>query len=352
MASFLQKKLEQSWYGDSSWTYLLFPIAGLFQFLSLVRKKKQQSQAQINSEVPVIVIGNIAVGGTGKTPLIIALAMECIRRGLKPGIISRGYGSAAPYYPFSVNENSTSLETGDEPLLIAKKTHSPVVIDSDRNAALKHILNENQCDLVLSDDGLQHYKLARQLEIAVIDGSRGVGNGFCLPVGPLRESPHRLQTVDCVVVNGPLQKTKCIPEKYFSMTLKSQLWRRVIDDVERELQVLSTLEKVHAVTGIGNPKRFFSSLRESNVELNEHVFPDHHQFALADINFSDELPVVMTAKDAVKCRSLLRECDWSEKRKQAFWYLPIEAQLPESFYDSVFSKINAPLKNHQTETQV
>ncbi len=353
MASFLQSKLEQSWYGQSIWTYSLFPITWLFQLLSFVRKKVQSPQS-LNVAVPVVVIGNIAVGGTGKTPLIIALAKQCLQRGLKPGIISRGYGSQAPHYPFAVGKNSSVLEAGDEPFLIAKATDCPVVISPDRNDALEKLLLDYSCDLVLSDDGLQHYKLARTFEVAVIDGRRGLGNGFCLPVGPLRESPRRLQSVDSIVINGPLQKPDSIPSEHFSMTLKTELWRRVIDDKEGALEILSAFDKVHAVTGIGNPQRFFSSLRESNIELIEHAFSDHHLFSLADIQFNDDLPVVMTEKDAVKCQTLLHNSELTEDRKNSYWYLPVAAQLPDSFYDRIISSIKVPMANNQinsTEAQ-
>ena len=198
----LEQRITQAWQQDSPWLKLLLPLSWLFVAIASARRRYLQSRHQGQAfKAPVIIVGNISVGGSGKTPLILALVSALKQRGFKPGVVSRGYGGKAVSYPLGVNAQTAVAESGDEPLLIAQLAECPVVVDADRNAAVAYLLSHNDCDLVLSDDGLQHYRLHRDIEIVVIDGQRGFGNGRCLPAGPLRESQERLGQADFVVVN-------------------------------------------------------------------------------------------------------------------------------------------------------
>lgn len=333
--------LQQSWYSKTNWRFVLLPLTLVFVLLSNIRRYYWRAiKKPTLGKVPVIVVGNIAVGGSGKTPLLIALADFLKNNNKKVGIISRGYGSNAKSYPYHVKSNSSVKESGDEPLLIAKALQCPVVIDANRTQAYQYLISHFDVDVVLSDDGLQHYALARHIEIAVIDGSRGVGNGYCLPSGPLRESPSRLNTVDFVIVNGNLKKPNGVPSNATTMTLKSLPWRRVVDDEIADISELSQVDKVHAITGIGNPERFFNTLTEMNLIIETHSFDDHHDYTLADIEFDDQMPIVMTAKDAVKCRELLTLASASKIDKNKYYYLPVTAELQADFCGKLLERIN------------
>lgn len=295
--------------------WLFQAIAGLRRIL-LTRFFQQQL------DVPVIVVGNITVGGTGKTPLLIALVKHLQTRGWSPGIISRGYGGNAPHYPFLLSASATVAEAGDEPLSIFQLTGCPVSVGADRVASGR-LLQQQGCNILLSDDGLQHYRLGRALEIAVIDGQRGFGNNFCLPVGPLRESSKRLREVDLVVVNGASETLLPELNEVHPMTILARYWERVKTNEQLPLNYLPPATAVHAVAGIGNPQRFYQSLRTLELDVHPHDFPDHHAYDAQELNFSDQLPVVMTTKDAVKCRRFARD-NW--------FSLVIEAHLPELFW--------------------
>jgi tetraacyldisaccharide 4'-kinase len=332
--------IERSWYGDKLWCYALLPLALLFQSISVIRRWYWQNiQLPAPSTVPLIVVGNITVGGTGKTPLLISMANYFERQGFKVGVLSRGYGSRAANYPHFVDSATSVIESGDEALLIAQSTNCPVAISPKRVEARNALQKKYPCDVILSDDGMQHYALARHCEIVVIDGSRWLGNGLCLPAGPLRESAARLRSVDYVVVNGPVHESNNIPVDFVAMSLETMLWRKVVDDTEGCSETLSTIDRVHGISGIGNPARFFRSLREINIYAIEHVFADHHPYTLSDILFEDELPIVMTAKDAVKCKPLLQNSHLSDEQLNRYWYLPVEAQLPDAFYQQVLKSV-------------
>ena len=258
--------------------------------------------------VPVIVVGNITVGGTGKTPLIIWLAGFLKESGFKPGIISRGYGGQSESWPQWVTADSDAKNVGDEAVLIAKQTGCPMAVGPLRVDAAKLLLKQADCDVILSDDGLQHYALNRAIEIAVIDGERRFGNGYCLPAGPLREPIERLQTVDFIIVNG--EKSE---EREFSMRL---IGDTVVNLVTGEQKPLQELNNCHALAGIGNPERFFKLLEAAGLTCISHSFPDHYQFQRSDIEFADNKPVLMTEKDAVKC---------TDFAGNQHWYLPVNA---------------------------
>jgi tetraacyldisaccharide 4'-kinase len=281
-----------------------------------------------------VVVGNINVGGTGKTPLVAWLTEQLVAQGHKPGIVSRGYGGTSNSYPLLVNAQSDPREAGDEAVLLARKTGCPVVVDPDRSAAAQYLLSEEDCNVIVSDDGLQHYALGRDAEIAVIDGERGLGNGLCLPAGPLREPPARLQEVDVVVVNGDHQLELGVPHMNMRVMVNS------IEPLsENGALDAPNSQTVHGVAGIGNPDRFFATLREMGFEVIEHRFDDHHRFELTDLDFGDSLPVIMTEKDAVKCRQLL-----IEQIHGNFWYLDITVQPDERLLAKLLSKLGLNIR--------
>jgi len=309
------KSIEHYWYHQNLVSWLLLPLAGLYCLLISLRIKLYQLGwlKSYRAPIPVIVVGNLTVGGTDKTPLIIWLTRWLKSQGLRPGIISRGYGSKAGYYPYEIKSFSTAEETGDEPLLLQNRTGVPVVIGPDRQADIEKLLAEHDCNIILSDDGLQHYRLQRDIEIAIVDGTRGFGNGFCLPSGPLREPVTRLNRVDMIMVNGGGDNQlafKVIPGEVYSVGGSCE---------QLQLDAFAG-QKVHAVAGIGNPQRFFDLLQQHQVEIIPHVFRDHHQYHEYELDFADELPVLMTEKDAVKCRRM---------QLKNLWYLDIDIQLSD-----------------------
>lgn len=312
------KRLDAYWDSLNAVSLLLLPLSWLFAAVAWLRRWAYQ-QGLLKSHalpVPVIVVGNITVGGSGKTPLVVWLAEYLQGCGWRPGIIARGYGSTAGSEPRQVLAQSTANEVGDEPLLIARRTGCPMVVCSDRVAAALALLEQEKCDIIISDDGMQHYALRRDIEIAVIDGSRRFGNGFSLPAGPLRERPSRLKAVDLVVANGvpatAEQQMRIQPGGVVNLCDSTQV--RCLDDFRGQ--------PVHALAGIGNPARFFTMLREHGLEIKEWPFPDHYGFRAADISPDDELPVLMTEKDAVKCS------DFAQPRH---WYVQAEVEFDESF---------------------
>ena len=275
-------------------SYLLLPLSFIYRSIIFIRRKLYRLSIFKSHRlpVPVIIVGNITVGGTGKTPLVIALTEALKKHGFHPGIISRGYRGKSQSWPQSVTPNSDPYLVGDEAVLMAKKTGVPVVVGPKRVVAAQKLLAEYQCDIIISDDGLQHYALERDIEIAVIDGERQLGNTFCLPAGPLREPPSRLKTVDFVVFNSPVS-----PAQY--------AMHFVIDDIvnmKNGIPFSSHSTDIIAIAGIGNPDRFFNTLRDQKIQFQSKIFPDHHHFQLADFNFLKKNHVVlMTEKDAVKC---------------------------------------------------
>jgi tetraacyldisaccharide 4'-kinase len=322
MKSSLARWAIDVWYKDAFLGILLLPFAYIFSDIVRIRRflYAKGLLRSCTLPVPVVVIGNITVGGTGKTPLTIWLAESLKNAGYKPGIISRGYGGKSVNWPQSVNEHSDVYQIGDEALLIAKQTQCPVMVGPSRVESAQKLLAEFDCDVVLSDDGLQHYKLNRDIEIAVIDGERRFGNGYCLPAGPLREPIERLGSVDFVIVNG---------EKYadheFAMQFVGDKAINMHTGEQKSLQSFQTLE-CHALAGIGNPERFFKLLQLAGLSCTSHSFPDHYVFEYNDIYFNDANPVLMTEKDAVKCSQIAGE---------QHWYVPIKA-VPEPTFRQQF----------------
>lgn len=323
--------LERAWYGT---TRPLAPL-GLVEwlFMRIARQRRAGyacgDKPVYRAPVPVIVVGNITVGGTGKTPFTLWLLAQLRSQGYKPGVISRGYGAKAAQYPCEVGPSSAAAQVGDEPLMLVQRSGCPLVIDPLRARAAAYLLKHHDCDIIISDDGLQHYALARDLEIAIIDAQRGLGNRRCLPVGPLREPPSRLAEVDYVVVNGDALSggTDDFGVGAGHRMLLQPGGLRYLDGAAADLLP----QRVHAVAGIGNPQRFFATLTQLGYEVVPHPFPDHRAFRSQDLEFGDSLPLLMTEKDAVKCRAFA-----SHNR----YYLPVDARLPQAFTDDLLGRIN------------
>jgi len=273
--------------------------------------------------IPVIVVGNLTVGGSGKTPLVLWIAEFLKRNGWSPGIVSRGYGAQIGA-PRAATVASNAAEVGDEPILLSRRGGCPVWVGADRVrvAALLRAAHED-VNVLLLDDGLQHYAMRRDLEIAVVD-ARGFGNGFLLPAGPLREPKSRLRSVDAVVSHAS-------PVQGHAMTLRGEEVHRMTDARERQPLAAFAGQRVHAVAGIGDPNRFFLHLGKAGIKVLPHPFPDHHPFTPKDLEFGDQLPVLLTEKDAVKLRSVAQP-HW--------WVLPVSAQLDPAFGTWLLGKLD------------
>jgi tetraacyldisaccharide 4'-kinase len=322
--------LERAWYGDKCPLALLGVVEWLFMRLARQRRAaySRGEKAVYRARVPVIVVGNLSVGGTGKTPFTLWLLALLQSQGYKPGVVSRGYGAKAGHYPFEVKADSSAAEVGDEPLMLVQRSGCPLVVDPVRARAAARLLDLHDCDIIISDDGLQHYALGRDLEVAIVDATRGLGNGRCLPVGPLREPPSRLDEIDYVVVNGA-QPGDAAGFQYagsHSMMLQPGTLRRLDGSVAPLAP-----QRVHAVAGIGNPQRFFDTLMQQGYQVIPHPFPDHRAFRARDLEFGDALPLLLTEKDAVKCRAFA-----AHNR----YYLPVNARLSQAFTDDLLSRIN------------
>jgi tetraacyldisaccharide 4'-kinase len=301
---------------------LLLPLAWGFSACVSLRRLLYRTDIfkQQHLPVPVIVVGNISVGGTGKTPLIIYIAKLLKHAGYKPGIISRGYGGKASSWPHSVTPQTDVSLVGDEAVLIASQSDCPMAVGPLRVEAARLLLTQSDCNVILSDDGMQHYALARDIEIAVIDGEQRFGNGFCLPAGPLREPVSRLKQVDMIVVNGDTAQ-----DNEFSMQLTGAIAVNMLNSEQQALSIFTGIA-CHALAGIGNPERFFKSLQAAGIACQMHVFPDHHRFSKHDITFQDDKPVLMTEKDAVKCTLFATH---------QHWYVPVKAILTTEFAEQL-----------------
>ena len=316
-----------SWYKKSMWLYLLYPFALLFTYLTN-RKRRKYIKNKVKSykpDIPVIVVGNLTIGGTGKTPLVKYITSQLINKGYKPGIVSRGYGGNFKE-TLQVSEDTPVKETGDEAQILAK-LNVPFYIDKNRVRAVKNLIDNHDCDVIISDDGLQHYRMGRDIEINVIDGKRRLGNNLTFPAGPLRESKARLKTVDFIVNNGgPTEDGEYLmnitPSKF--VHLKSGKSYSVKD--------WPMHNQVHAVAGLGNPGRFFDLLDKLGFDIIRHPYPDHHKFLSNDIFYLDHLPIVMTEKDASKCK------DFDNNK---IWYLTIDADVNNKFIDDLDEKLKS-----------
>lgn len=311
--------LERLWYGDSALRWLLWPLSMVF--VGIVELRRHAYRLGLlrvaPASLPVAVVGNLTVGGTGKTPLVLWLTEQLEACGERVGVVSRGYGGVRYKSPRQVSRQDKAADVGDEPLLIARQTSSPVVVCVNRARAVEY-LQRLGVTVVISDDGLQHYAMPRQIELAVVDGIRGLGNGLCLPAGPLRERPARLREVDVVVVNGGDDVPARLP---LARTLRHR-----IKPVElRELSGAARLplewlkgQSVHAVAGIGHPERFFTLLESLGASVIRHPLGDHAQLHDSDLHFDDGLPVIITAKDAMRC---------DDRPRADVWWLAVEVEF-------------------------
>ncbi|HBR99145.1 MAG TPA: tetraacyldisaccharide 4'-kinase [Gammaproteobacteria bacterium] len=315
------------WWSRHPLAYALLPLAALFCAVVAVRRRLYDRGIKPvwQSPVPVVVVGNITVGGTGKTPVVIALIEALRAQGYRPGVVSRGYGGARQDAPLRVSATTSATDAGDEPVLIHRRTNVPVCVFADRVAAAKALIAQTDCNVIISDDGLQHYRLGRHFEVAVVDGTRRHGNGFCLPAGPLREPVARLEAVDFVLYNGPAEAEG---EAVFHLQPEAFC---ALGGGEAPLDHFAG-RTVHAIAGTASPQRFFASLEALGVKLRTHVFPDHHRYQREELVVLRNAPLLMTEKDAVKCQAF----DLDEA-----WYLRVGARLPPALID----KLSAALEN-------
>lgn len=331
------ESLQRRWYEDRPPPWWTLPLAALYGWVVRVRRawyRRGWLRAR-KLPVPVVVVGNIVAGGAGKTPLAIALVETLRARGFKPGVVSRGYGGTARA-PMLLDAQPDPAVVGDEPALIRMRTGAPVAIGAERPSAAMLLLGEG-VDVIIADDGLQHYALERDAEIGVVDGARGLGNGRLLPAGPLREPAARLDEVDFVVCNAVNEDGASARGNPPKPAMESAIPMRLHGDIARDLRngsgrPLASFAgtRVHAVAGIGHPPRFFDALRAAGIDVIAHPFADHHRYTPADLDFGDGLPVLMTEKDAVKCRALA-QANW--------WSVPVTAELPEPFFDAVVARL-------------
>ncbi len=326
----MSRSLLRIWYEDHPapwWLRALVPVYRGLRALHLAPWRLGWRQP-VRLPLAVLVVGNLTVGGSGKTPLVIALVEALRERGFRPGVVSRGHGGSAPG-PLLVDAGSTPATVGDEPCLIRRRTGAPVAIGRDRPRAAA-LLPAQGVDLVIADDGLQNPALARDLEICVIDGRRRFGNGRLLPAGPLREPLSRLASIPFRVCNGGTPGPGEIP-----MTLDGDTAVALADAGVRRPLADFAGQRVHAVAAIGNPQRFFASLQARGIEVVAHPFPDHHAFSVEDFSFDDGLPLLMTEKDAVKCAPFARH---------AWWSVPVRAVLPAEFLDALAARLREPAR--------
>jgi len=334
----VRERLERLWYGDSAASPLLAPLAWIYAALTGARRGAYALGLLRARRLtrPVVVVGNLTVGGTGKTPLTIYLARELGAAKLKVGIVSRGYGRRSGEARY-VHADSDWRDVGDEPVILARRTGCPTMVAADRVAAARTLIARG-ADVILCDDGLQHLRLARDCAIVVIDGSRGFGNGRLLPAGPLREPAAALGRADIVVVNGEPGHGALeglLPAGTLTMRLVTQPAVRL--DGRGAPSELASFRgrRVHAVAGIGNPQRFFRELSALGLEVIAHPFPDHHPFTASELAFADELPILMTEKDAVKCAPFANA---------RLWCVPVSAAFSDSERQALLARLLGRLR--------
>ncbi len=338
----LDKWLQRAWYGGGALGWLLLPLSGLY-WLVLTSRRLLYGAGVLRTHragAPVIIVGNITAGGTGKTPTVLWLVEALRARGFSPGIVSRGYGGSQSGTSMRVEADSDAAVVGDEPVLLARRSGCPVVVDPDRVRAAG-MLVEDGVDVIVADDGLQHYRLARDYELCVIDGARGLGNRRLLPAGPLREGVERLADVDQVLVNGTLQageRELTVPEQNaIEFELLATDARRLNGSLARPIDRFAGTT-VHAVAAIGNPQRFFDLLRGKGIQVIEHIHPDHAALGRRDLEFGDGFPVFMTEKDAVKL---------GRNMNDRYWYVPVDLAMDSVLAAPLLEQIESRIRSTQ-----
>jgi tetraacyldisaccharide 4'-kinase len=317
--------LRRAWYLDAWWLHLLRPLEWMYRAAGALRRVCYRIGlfATYRPEKPLVVVGNIDVGGTGKTPVVIALVEALHRCGIRVGVVCRGYGAGRGLFPHIVRADSTPEQCGDEALLIYSRTQCPCVAAPSRVVAVQTLLRDFAVDVVISDDGLQHYALERDIEIIVYDALSGFGNGRCLPAGPLREPVRRLESADFVLARHGSGVGNRVSYRVDGLVnvLSAQL---------RDVSPLGLGRDVHAIAGVGQPEQFFDALRALDFTPQTRIFPDHHRYSTTDLSALTGMPILMTEKDAVKCRALVGD---------NAWYLKVSADLPKSVIAAVVSLV-------------
>ena len=332
--------IHRVWYEGAPAYRILLPLSGMYWLLIAARRCLYELGILGSHQTiaPVIVVGNITTGGTGKTPVTIWLAHELQKRGFAPGIVSRGYGGSKSPSSMRVDAASDPTAVGDEPVLLAMRTGCPVVVDANRVRAAE-MLVEDGADLIIADDGLQHYRLARIYEICVIDGSRGLGNRLLLPAGPLRETLSRLGEVDQVLINGHLRESgdslSVVEQNAIEFELVASEVSRLNGSLIRPIDRFAGTT-VHAVAAIGNPARFFDLLRAHEIQVIEHALPDHAKISRQDLEFGDEFEILMTEKDAVKL---------GPARSDKLWKVPVELKIDPLLAHPWLAQIESRLRD-------
>lgn len=323
MRARLYEWLQDTWYHQGRGAWLLLPLSGLYRLVIALRSLLYRAGVlpRVDVGVPVVVVGNITAGGTGKTPVTIWLAASLRERGFKPGIVSRGYGGSGSSAPMRVDAASDPAIVGDEPVLLARRSDCPVAVDRDRVRAASMLIDDG-ADVIIADDGLQHLRLKRTYEICVLDGRRRLGNGHVLPAGPLREPATRLDEIDQVLVNGPREDVSDRSARHdeIGFELAAKFVKR-LDGTETKAIGQFAGRTVHAVAAIGNPVRFFDMLRAADIRVIAHSHPDHALLSAADLEFGDDFDVFVTEKDAVKL---------DRRRHGDCWYVPVDVRLPQA----------------------
>lgn len=342
-ASASYRWIHRVWYEGARFGWLLLPLSGLYWLVTGCRRLFYRSGIFRThyAPIPVIVVGNITAGGTGKTPTVIWLARELRARGFSPGIVSRGYGGSQSKSPMRVDAGSEAAIVGDEPVLLARRSECPVVVDADRVRAAEMLVADG-VDVIVTDDGMQHYRLGRDYEICVIDGVRGLGNRRLLPAGPLRELPERLAEVDQLLVNGRIRaddEMSVAEQNAVKFELLATEASRLNGSLTRSIDRFAGTT-VHAVAGIGNPARFFDLLRAKGIQIIEHANADHAPLAREDLDFGDNFEIFMTEKDAVKL---------GRNVSDKFWQVPVELYMDSVLALPLIEQIESRLRDRQVE---
>ena len=320
--------VDRLWYSGKRPLWPLYPLVWIYRAVAESRRRRAWQSRDESIPVPVVVVGNITAGGTGKSPLTAALTGLLQEQGWRPVILSRGYGGKADHYPLMVTRETGAGVAGDEPVMLAAQTGCPVVVDPDRKRGALWALKQKLGNILVCDDGLQHYRLPRDIELAVFDAARGIGNGALIPVGPLREPLERLASVEFVITNGG-RLDDLDHEHQFTMTLAATELRNLVTGDIFPPEHLHG-QRVRAVAGIGNPQRFFDTLKGLGAQVRPRALPDHHRFTAEDLRAEQGEWLVMTAKDAVKCR---------EFAPDNTWVLVVKAVLSESFRDAFMASV-------------
>lgn len=335
--------IHRVWYKGARFGWLLLPLSGIYWLVTQLRRFFYRCGVLKTHRiaVPVVVVGNITAGGTGKTPTVVWLARELRSRGFSPGIVSRGYGGSQARSPMRVDADSAAELVGDEPVLLARRSECPVAVDANRVRAAAMLIDDG-VDIIIADDGMQHYQLGRDYEICVIDGGRWLGNRRLLPAGPLRELPNRLEEVDQLLVNGriPFNDDMSVAEQNAAeFDLVAAEACRLNGSLTRSIEKFAG-STVHAVAGIGNPARFFDLLRELEIQVIEHAFVDHAALGWKDLEFGDDFEVFMTEKDAVKL---------GRSAKDKFWYVPVDFRMDPALALPIIGQIESRLRSGMAE---